>query len=146
MEKILHHYVPCFYLRAWATNDQIWCLRGGKSFQANVKKIGGEKYFYELPDLTREDVRLLQEFVIDKCHPAGRDVHERQLKFVLIVLLAKERAPLVPNLDPEKLREVNEVVANFDENWYTTIEDNFQPHLASMLRGDMTFLADQGKV
>jgi hypothetical protein len=145
MEKILHHYVPCFYLRAWAHNDQIWCLRDRKSFLANVKKIGGEKYFYELPDLTQEDVRLLQEFVIDKCHPAGRHVHENQLKYFLITLLAKERAPLIPNLDPEKLREVNEVVANLDENWYTAIEDRFQPLLASMLHGDLTFLSERGK-
>ena len=101
MDKILHHYVPCFYLRAWAHNDQIWCLRDGKSFLANVKKVGAEKYFYELSDLTKEDVRLLQEFVIDKCHPAGRQVHENQLKYILIALLAKERAPLIPTLTPK---------------------------------------------
>ena len=145
MEKILHHYVPCFYLRAWAQNDQIWCLRDGKSFQANVKKIGGEKYFYELPDLTQKDVRLLQEFVIDRCHPAGRKVHENLLNAFLIAILAKKRAPLVPNLDPEKLRVVYEIVANLDETRYTAIEDRFQPLLGSMLRDDLTFLSEQEK-
>jgi hypothetical protein len=30
--KKLNHFVARFYLKAWATDDQIWCLRDGITF------------------------------------------------------------------------------------------------------------------
>jgi len=64
MEKIRQHYVSRFYLKPWVENDQIWCLRDRKIFSANLMKIANEKYFYELRDLSPEDMALIERFAI----------------------------------------------------------------------------------
>jgi hypothetical protein len=50
--KKLHHFVPRFYLRAWAEKDKIWCLQGGEIRRQNIMKVGAENYFCRLQELS----------------------------------------------------------------------------------------------
>jgi hypothetical protein len=40
--KKLHHYVPRFYLRAWAVQDRLYCLQGGEILDPNIRNVGAE--------------------------------------------------------------------------------------------------------
>ncbi|WP_080630286.1 DUF4238 domain-containing protein [Burkholderia glumae] len=53
------HYVWEFYLRGWATNDQIWCKRGGEPFLTSTENVGQQRYFYELEVFSEAEVELL---------------------------------------------------------------------------------------
>jgi hypothetical protein len=61
--KKLHHFVPRFYLRAWAANERIYCLQDGKILNPNIRNVGAENYFYSLQELSLEDIDFLREAV-----------------------------------------------------------------------------------
>lgn len=47
------HYIYRYYLRAWAPNEQIHCLRGrNKLFYTNLMNIGQEHLFYKFTACT----------------------------------------------------------------------------------------------
>ncbi len=53
------HYIYRYYLRAWASNEQIYCLRERKSlFPANLMKVGQENSFYEFSVCTDEEIAI----------------------------------------------------------------------------------------
>jgi hypothetical protein len=54
--KKLHHFVPRFYLQAWAKNRQIHCLQEGEVFRANLKNVATENHFYRLRALSNDDI------------------------------------------------------------------------------------------
>jgi hypothetical protein len=62
--KKLHHYVPRFYLRAWAEKRMVYCLQDGKILHPNIKNVCAENYFYRLKELSPEDVDFLRETLI----------------------------------------------------------------------------------
>jgi hypothetical protein len=62
--KKLHHFVPRFYLRAWAAKEKISCLQDGKISRPNIRNVGAENYFYKLQELSAGDIDFLRAAVI----------------------------------------------------------------------------------
>lgn len=53
------HYVYRYYLRAWAPDEQIYCLRERKKlFPTNLMNIGQESGFYEFKICTDEEITV----------------------------------------------------------------------------------------
>lgn len=58
------HYVWEFYLKGWATDDQIWCKRTGKLFKTSTENVAQERYFYEIEPLSHAELDLLKSMVM----------------------------------------------------------------------------------
>lgn len=48
--KKLHHYVPRFYLQAWAQKKLIYCLQDNAIFRPNLQGVAAQNYFYRLEE------------------------------------------------------------------------------------------------
>lgn len=72
------HTVWRKYLRAWATNDQICCAMAGKSFSASLMKIGQERDFYRMHEMTEADIALIRAtFIAPMGNPLLREMSEQ---------------------------------------------------------------------
>ena len=93
MGKKLHHFVPRFYLDAWAGNGKLWCLQRGNIFQTNVRNVAAENHFYQLRELSQSDVTFIREAVIDDSPERLKPMHERLLQQFLVPHAAKAHPP-----------------------------------------------------
>ena len=59
------HYVWQHYLRAWAHDGQVWCVRAPKkqAFRTNTSNIGSETYFYRVQELDEDDIAYLKAVI-----------------------------------------------------------------------------------
>ena len=70
------HYVWRYYLRQWATNEQIICLRDrNKIFPVNLMKIAQEKLFYQFCESSETDF-LIARHMADDCSIKLIEVYE----------------------------------------------------------------------
>lgn len=138
--KKLHHFVPRFYLRAWAENDWIWCLQGGKILHPNIRNVGAENYFYRLQGAKPEDVGFLREAVIKDSPDGLKAVHEQLLHAFTLPHEAKRRLEMSGRATPVELAEIDRMIVELNENLHTGIEDDFQPYLAATIAGSLDFL------
>jgi hypothetical protein len=145
MEKIYQHHVPRFYLRAWAPNDRLWCLGYGKIFPASLSGVGGENYFYQLRDLTDEDIALIEQFAISPAREGLQPLHRNFLDAFTFPWAVKKDAHNHGAVDEATTTLLDEAVTNTMEDYHTGIESSFQPYLASLLQGDAVFYAEPEK-
>ncbi len=138
--KKLHHFVPRFYLRAWAAKEKIWCLQEGKILNPNIRNVGAENYFYSLQQLSPEDVEFLREAVIKDSPDGLKAVHEQLLHAFTLPHEAKRQLRMSGRTTPEALAVIDRMTVELNENLHTGIEDDFQPYLAAMISGSMDFL------
>ena len=54
--------------------------------------------------------------------------------------LAKRKLERLGLADSEHMEQVNETIIELNERFHTDIEEDFQPYLARMISGDLTFL------
>ena len=78
--KKLHHFVPRFYLKAWAKNGQIHCLQNGAVFRANLKNVGAENHFYRLRALSEADITFIRKAAIKESPERLKVGHEDLLR------------------------------------------------------------------
>jgi hypothetical protein len=53
------HYVWEYYLKGWATDDQIWCKREDKIIHPSTENVAQQRYFYEIDPLSDAEIKLL---------------------------------------------------------------------------------------
>jgi hypothetical protein len=58
--KKLHHYVPRFYLQAWAQKKLIYCLQENEIFRPNLQGVAAQNYFYSLEEISSQDAEFLR--------------------------------------------------------------------------------------
>lgn len=75
------HTVWRKYLRAWATNEKIWCAMLGKCFSSDLMNVGQERDFYRVLDMTDEDIALVRAVVIA---PMANEIQRRSAERWLI--------------------------------------------------------------
>jgi len=78
------HYVWEHYLKEWATNNQIWCKRAGKTFKTSTENVAQERYFYELEPLLQSEIALLRN-MINKGSSLSRFVNLSSLKTYVLI-------------------------------------------------------------
>lgn len=149
-ESIYHHHVPRFYLRAWATENRIWWSGYGRILCSELTVVGGENHFYRLDQLCGKDRFHLAE--IAKRLAYGSEANRRFLDAFTLPHIARSNLLL---LDPtfemkgetvaEHIRKLDLKIANAAEDYHTSIENTFQPYLASMLQGEVAFYDDDQK-
>lgn len=137
--KKLQHFVPRFYLRAWAEKEQVYCLQGSEIRRVNIKNVGAENYFYKLQELSPEDIGFLREFIKDS--PEGlRTSHEKLLRTLMIPHEAKRELEKTGLLTPEGTAVLDQAIVELNDDLHTSIEADFQWYLESMISGYLAFL------
>lgn len=53
------HYVWEYYLKAWATDNQIWAKRENKIFPSSTENVAQERYFYKIDPLSDTEINML---------------------------------------------------------------------------------------
>jgi len=54
--KKRHHHVPQLYLKRWATDGKLWCLRGDTIFSTKPLNLANRHFFYQTEDVSVEDL------------------------------------------------------------------------------------------
>jgi len=143
--KKRHHYVPRFHLKSWAKNDLIHCLQNGEIHHTNLSNVACENHFYSLRELSPEDVEFVRAVAINDS-PAGlKASHERLVQAFTVPYWAKRSLEHTASADSEMMLEIDRMIAELNENFHTSIENVFKPHLDSMLSSDLSFLQDPAK-
>src|ERR1700720_4573904 len=142
MRKRRHHYVPRFYLQAWAVGERIYCLREGRIGLMGLSDVAVEKDFYEVQDLEPEDIEVIRRGVIDPSYERGRLVHEDLLKIFARVATLKRCLAQTPDCSNQAKKALAELISNLDENYHEAIEHDLQIALKSLLAGNVDFFYD----
>jgi Protein of unknown function (DUF4238) len=138
----LQHYVPRFYLRAWADKEKIYCLQDNEIRNTNIRGVGAENYFYRLRELSPDDVDFLREAIIRDSPEGLKASHEQLVQAFTVPYLAKRKLDALGLATSEAMAEIDRMIIELNEKLHTNIEEDFQPHLAAMISGDLSFLED----
>jgi hypothetical protein len=134
------HYVFRAYLKPWAEDDLIYCLRGGRIFRPNLTGVACERFFYRFQDLTLEEIRLTEKLFSD--HPS-ESLKAAQKQFIsLYSRPTKVRKLLARSADPEILSALERIIAEGEEDYHQRIEDSLLTFLKRMLAGNTDFFSD----
>jgi hypothetical protein len=152
--KTLHHFVPRFYLKAWAPKGQIFCLQNGGVTSRSLMKVAAENYFYRLNEISPEDARLIEKLIIEDSPEGLKESHRFLLHAFTLPHIAKQKLEEQKRaiegsdevVDEDTFRElmalIDQQIVEMNENYHTSIENLFQPILESMKAGDLTFFDD----
>jgi len=134
------HYVFQGYLKPWAEDDLIYCLREGKIFQTNLNGVACERFFYEIQTLTPHETEVVINLFSD--HPS-QSLKQAQKDF-----LSMYSQPLIlrSELDanaPQRIREaLDRIIREGEESLHQKIEDELLVFIRRMLAGDTGFYSD----
>lgn len=140
-----HHYVWAHYLRAWASNNNIWHLgpSGAVSYNS-IKGLSKEEGYNNVIALTEEDVDFLKRWPTHDS-PSLKDFHKRQIAY--FGLVSKLINCHVGQEDSSKYEDLcrisKEAESNFFEETHTAIELLARPILDQLVAGDATCLEDK---
>lgn len=138
----LQHYVPRFYLKAWAKSQKLWELQGGRIYQNSVRNVAAQNYFYRLNELSAEDIEFVRKMFIEQSPEKLRPGDEYLLHVFTLPHQAKRRIELSGNDTPEYQQVLNEMITNANEKYHGPIERAFKPLIDAMISGDLSFLND----
>lgn len=140
-KKRKHHFVPRFYLKGWATNNQICCLRHGKIFDTALENIANIRDFYRLSPITLEGLAVVWHFLKD-VPPSYQPVKE------LVTLLSSVSNSFnnihgnAQILEPIR-EEADKLLNNLEENLYSEIEGEATKYIEYLRNGDIQFWGNE---
>jgi hypothetical protein len=155
--KTLHHFVPKFYLQAWAPDGQVFCLQNGKIGSRGLTKVGAENYFYSLTNITSEDEQFIEELLIKQSPDGLKESHRILLHTFSLPHKVKrmleekkrqaERAGKAVDEEDfdQRIEFLDRQIVELNENYHTSIEHLFQPILKDMKAGDLNFAGEPEK-
>jgi hypothetical protein len=151
--KKLHHYVPRFYLQAWAQKKLIYCLQENAIFRPNLQGVAAQNYFYRLEKISPQDAEFIRREVIKNSAEGLREGHERLLQTMLLPHQAKRRLEELRMSgqveDDDRIHDdaayVERTIREMNENMHTAIENDFRKHLEALRAGDLSFLKDDNE-
>ena len=108
--KKLHHYVPRFYIKAWAQDDLVYCLRNGKILHTNVRNVAAENYFYRLCELSARDIAFVREVAIADSPKTLKPYLERLLRVLSLPHVARRKVEASAMATPELLAGVDNLI------------------------------------
>jgi len=142
-KKKRHHFVWRKYLRAWANNEQIFCLLNGRIFETSLMNIGQEKYFYRLRELSQEEVAFLQQFIQQSQPPMLQRLNAGWIQTFQQVFQIK-KAIEEAGINSPSLNELLEAaICNLEEEFQSKIEDEGSRFLDQLYNRDLGFLDDE---
>jgi len=141
VKKKNQHYVFQAYLKPWAENAQVYCLRDGEIFRTNLKNVACERFFYRLQELTPDEVRLIERSLVEHSVEPLKKV---QREFIAMYSFPPKMRKALDRNPKSKLRSgLDEVIANLGEDFHQKVEGSLLGFLNSMLAGSTDFYSDK---
>jgi len=134
------HYVWRSYLKAWATDEEIFCLQDHRIFSTNVSNVAVEKDFYKLRELTKADIEYVIRIIKCNTDPAARTVLEKFLAQLGFPGWLLANAHLIGNSELEA--QVRHEIISAEEKYHASLERDMVPIIASLRRRDASFYDD----
>jgi hypothetical protein len=143
------HYVWQHYLRAWAVNGQIYCLRqrDKKVFPTNPKNVGSERYFYRTHELSELDARYIDN-LIERSDEKLREINRGFVKMFQAAFVYRKLIANAAQAAPERAeaqRHLDEMEKTLGERYHFGIEDRAKPFLDALRRREAEFYTDSRK-
>ena len=131
------HHVWRSYLEAWASDEKIFCLQDGKTFNPNVANVAVQRDFYKLHTLTDADVKGIRLFFKDS-PPVAKPVIENFIAmFGLAGRLKELRA-----INPATASDIDKYMIMAEEEFHAQLEGNIKPIFDAVRRKDLSFYSD----
>jgi hypothetical protein len=143
MKKRKQHYVWRHYLRAWSSDEKIFCLRNGEFFGSNLINIGNERDFYKLKELNEADIEFVKEFFIKQSTPFLEKVHLKTLEFFTLVHKKKNELEKTGKSSPALNQKFDELINNFEEDFHAEVEGNAVKYIDLILNKDVKFFKEK---
>ncbi|MHB8987700.1 MAG: DUF4238 domain-containing protein [Desulfobulbia bacterium] len=146
MKKRRHHYVWREYLRAWAVDEKIFCLRKNNIINPNLMGIGQQRDFYKLKELDKNDIEFIRTIAINTAPDHLIKGHEKLLNNFTVIFKLKDRLSHVPtHLHDDMVRLYETTIHNLDEDLHSEIEGSAIKYIQLLLDEDTSFFrTDRG--
>jgi hypothetical protein len=167
VKKTNQHYVWRAYLKPWSSDGQIYCLRNGTIRFRSLRRVASADLFYSIPEILSSDVAQIEHLAIERSPEGLKKIHRSyvaQCRKPWIIKRFLEKVSLEEfkkidlkalgyegdDLNHEKFYEgarvaADEAISNDEEDYLSRMENAFQPHLESLLKGDTSFYGDAVK-
>jgi hypothetical protein len=146
VKKRRHHYVWQMYLKAWSLDDQIACLRNGRTFRCGTISVAVQKDFYRLKDVTRSDLEAIKLTCFDRCEPGLRKLNEGWIPFFRTIFELKRLYEASGRNDADVAQAIDEAISNAEEDLHTGIEAGAAHQLTALRQDDLSFLASDDEL
>jgi hypothetical protein len=144
-KKRRQHYVWRHYLKPWAADDKVFCLRANKVFESNLTGIANERDFYRLKELSQKEIDFIKEVAIDPSPEPSKKLHNNLLNQFNLVFNLKRFVQSQGINNPDLNEKIEETVNNLEENFHQGIEGSAIGYLKSILSGETDFIhTDEG--
>lgn len=142
--KKRQHYVWQYYLRPWAANGTIWCksVRKVEPFRPSLENIGVERYFYEVHELTQEDLLYLQNIILKVKRPQLKELNQGWIDIFQKahkVLGTLNTVAIDPMNRAEIEKEVRKINRTIVEAFHTETENRAVPILDALRQENNDF-------
>ncbi len=142
MKKRKQHYVWEHYLRAWATNGQVWCSTRGRRFLSSTENIAQERDFYRLKEMSERDLQWVEKLVIEQATGPLSDLARGWVPHFNLFHRLKREYEAGGKSNPELEAVLDESINNMEEDLHGSIERKAVPLLARLRDADATVLDD----
>jgi hypothetical protein len=140
LRKKNQHYVFRAYLKSWAENEQIWCLRNGRLFRSNLRGVASERFFYRSYPLTKEEREFIDKVMIEGAPDPLKDILNSFMRTYCLGQTIKSQKSPAWKGEHEQL--IDEMIEQGAEDWHAYVESAFLPFLEKMLEGNTDFYDD----
>ena len=141
MTKRKHHYVWQYYLKAWATDGQVWCAMQGRLFRATTLSVGQQRDFYRLQELSPTDIKVVEHLFIDNAHPVLAATSRGWIEPFQFIFNAKRHLHRLGYRPPELDRELDRFINDTEEDLHSRVEGESVRLLQLLRGGDLSFWA-----
>jgi hypothetical protein len=136
------HYVNQFYLEPWAYHGQLASMIRGKIFPNALANIANQRDFYEVAELSPEDITFLRHVVIDQASEGLKPIFEEWLYSYILVGNAYRLLHNDSKLPKKEIQILRDLKLEFDEKYHAAIEGDLHTPLRQMREGRTDFFED----
>lgn len=142
MHNERQHHVFEAYLKAWSADQSFHCLYGNKVFPVQTGNIAHQRFFYEMPELTNDELGTMYQLalIVDGGESGGVNAAIVLHYFEVVNLVRQIRENTT---ESEELHEVaNSLIRTNHELHHTAIEGVHLGFLRDILNDDLRFAND----
>ena len=132
------HYVWRHYIEKWqGEDDLVSCLRNDEIFRPNPVNILAERDFYKLQLLTREDIFILDELLVERtASPHARKIHKNLIEKFAFIAKVNERLQVHPTASDIDREAVRKLAIEAEERLHVGVEESARPILEALRNKD----------
>lgn len=134
------HYVWRYYLRAWAPQEKVWCLRDKEPFFVGLMNIAQESYFYEVKEISDAEANFLEK-VFDQPNQSQvlKKINQDWVEMFKRPSTLKRELEHSQLLEGEVAQQFQDACRQSGENLQGAIENMGRPGLDFLKNGDVSF-------